>query len=57
MESIVACEGGELDVMTTKDGDTIIEMAPAIPPLLWCDNCKKRIICKSKLMARWSKRS
>ena len=54
LEKIAACEGGYVETLATEAGDVIIRIDPDIPPEYWCDECKKRIICKAKLMSRWS---
>ena len=53
LEKIAKCEGGEVVVHVTEDGDYYIALSPEIPPEYWCDECKKRTVCKLKLMARW----
>jgi len=55
LESIAICEGGHVETITTEDGDITLQLITDIPPEYWCDKCKKRIICKAKLMARWVK--
>lgn len=55
LETIAACEGGFVETLATEEGDVIIRLVPDIPPQFWCEDCKKRAVCKSKLMARWAK--
>ncbi len=52
LETIAECEGGIVETLATDAGDIIIRIVPDIPPKLWCDDCKARSICKSKLMIR-----
>jgi len=55
LRRIVLCEGGSVETITTEKGNVIIQITPDIPPQFWCDECKKRAICKVKIMARWAR--
>jgi len=56
LDKITLCEGGYISVYYTEDGDCIMELFTDIPIEFWCDDCKKRAICKTKIMYRWARK-
>lgn len=54
MKKIVDCEGGNIEKRPLRNGGFSLRLNSDIPYGLWCDACKKRLKCKTKLMARWS---
>jgi len=54
LTKIAQCEGGHVEIIVTKSGNVIVYLTPEIPYRFWCNDCKKRLTCKSKLLERWS---
>jgi hypothetical protein len=53
LERIIACEGGYIETVVLETGEEATYLVPDIPPHMWCDDCKKRYMCKIRLLKRW----
>lgn len=53
MKKIVKCEGGYIEQKLMNDGKVELTLITELPYEVWCDQCKKRLKVKTKLMNRW----
>lgn len=56
LQKIIDCEGGKFEIIADKNSkESYIIFTTDIPYKNWCNDCKKRIECKRKLIKRWRK--